>query len=285
MAVHVSSSGGAGASAASTIQISSLQNIHNSISTLQEDALRNSQVLPEFVSNYFATSHQIRDFFAALEDFLNSTNLDPSLTQGVGETLAAFDDFLAQVTVKLACAYVDQLEIGKAQHLHGRRLDRKLDLIARWKTCSAVFFLGGAAIGSAAAVVAVDGKPRRVAAAAAAAAASVLFIGVGKWIDSLLEERENAVQKHKDIVTAMIVAGKIGIINLRAISRLVSALQYDAASASRLVDDEATEADVRTKMAALKQSFHELQREANRCSSGVSSAGETVLQSIITNLE
>ncbi|KAG6434730.1 hypothetical protein SASPL_106372 [Salvia splendens] len=88
----------------------------------------------------------------------------------------------------------------------------RLDHLDTHKKLSAVLFAGAASVTAAAA--AANAKMATVAAAGASAA--ILLLELRNWIHSLLEKREAAVKKHKEITSLMIIGVERAINDLDA---------------------------------------------------------------------
>lgn len=235
----------------------------------------NHEELYAFAHINYANTLKTNDFCPALEQLLHEARCNiggGTSSEGARSAIHGFFKELRrvysqQVTMR---EQLQQLETSAVDELEG---------VNYWKKVSAVFCTAGAA--TCAAVAGANATLKQPEVAAAAAAASVMFAALGKWVNSLLKKKENAVNKRREIVGVMIMGAKIAISDLANIYVLARRCHFDVGSISEFVaGGGATE--LREKLTALVKSFRELQGRANDgYGRDMSSVREVLLQTII----
>ncbi|KAG6404470.1 hypothetical protein SASPL_136718 [Salvia splendens] len=189
----------------------------------------------------------------------------------------------------LSCHYKEHLVMLTTLKSMDESLVKRIDSIDVSKKVSAVFFtLAAMFFTAAAAIAAANANSKREAAtgkiaagpavAAAAAAASILFGAVGRWIHSLLNKRETAAGKHKEIIAVMTIGAKFGMGDLSSIHNVARMLEFQNKSMSEKVDDG------NDKVAAVKRGFEELVAKVEAYSDRMKWARDGALESIIKYL-
>ncbi|XP_047944849.1 UPF0496 protein 1-like [Salvia hispanica] len=246
---------------------------------LQKDAA-NHEKLASFVRRHYVNRIIGPEFASALT---NKPGNDPLIVHNF------FHD--------LSSHYKEHLVMLTALKSMDESLVKRIDSMDVSKKVSTVFFtLAAMFFAATAAIAAANANPKREAAgpgsgpakngpalagpavAAAAAAASILFGAVGKWIRSLLNKRETAARKHKEITTFMIIGAKFGMGDLSAIHAVARRLEFENKSLSETVDDG------NDKVAAVKHGFEELVAKVEAYSDRMKWAKDGVLQTIIKHL-
>ncbi|KAF0928333.1 hypothetical protein E2562_003158 [Oryza meyeriana var. granulata] len=213
---------------------------------------------------FASTLGELRQFKAAGEPFTD-------------EFFAAF-----QTVYRQQMAMLDKLRQRK------RRLDRRLRSVRVWRRVSGIVFLTTFAALLVCSVVATAIAAPPVA-AALAAAASMPVGSAGKWLDSLLKKYQDALQGHKEVVSAMQVGTFIAIKDLDSIRVLVDHLEVQISSMVDSVEfvehDEETVKfvieEVKKKLEVFMKSVDDLGEQADRCSRDIRRARTVVLQRII----
>ncbi|KAG6402142.1 hypothetical protein SASPL_139017 [Salvia splendens] len=231
---------------------------------LQKDA-KNHGKLASFVSRHYVNRLNGPEFVSALT---NKPGNDPL-------TVYYFNH-------DLSCHYKEQLVMLTTLKSMDESLVKRIDSMDVSKKVSAVFFtLAAMFFAATAAISAANANPKREAAgpavAAAAAAASILFGAVGKWIHSLLNKRETAARKHKEITAFMIISANLCMEDLKAIHDVARRLKFDNKSMSETVEDG-------NKVGAVKRGFEDLVAKVEAYSNRMNWAKDGVLQCIIKHL-
>jgi formiminotetrahydrofolate cyclodeaminase len=128
-------------------------------------------------------------------------------------------------------------------------------------------------------------------ATALAAAASLPVGSVGKWVDSLLKQYQDALHGHKEVVSAMQVGTFIAIKDLDSIKVLINRVEVEISSMIDCVefaerDEEAVKfgvEEIKKKLENFMKSVEDLGEQADRCSRDIRRARTVVLQRIIRN--
>ncbi|XP_047944921.1 UPF0496 protein 1-like [Salvia hispanica] len=251
-----------------------------------------------------ATNHEKLACFARRHyvNRLNGPEFASALTNKPGNDPSIVHNFFHH----LSCHYKEHLVMLKTLKSMDESLVKRIDSMDVSKKASAVSFtLAAMFFAATAAMAAANANPKREAAwpasgpaatdqvaagpaevgpilagpavAAAAAAASILFGGVGKWIHSLLNKRETAARKHKEITVVMTIGAKFGMGDLSSIHDVARRLEFQNKSLSETVDDG-------NIVAAVEGGFVELEAKVEAYSDRMKWARDGVLESIITHL-
>ncbi|URE24501.1 UPF0496 protein 1 [Musa troglodytarum] len=275
-----------------------------------------SPELFDLVEDYFDNSLQTLDFCAALEKCLKEAR-DTQLIIHVAlqrfaeeeeeeddkkkysRTLeelrlfkAAGDPFTKEFFRVFQSVYRQQLLMLEKLQLRKNKLDKKLKSIKAWRTLSSIIFAATFAAVLICSVVAAAVAAPPVA-AALAAAASIPIGSMGKWIDSLLNDYQNALKGQKEVLSSMQVGTFIAIKDMDSIRVLVDKLEMGITS---LLDDAEFAIkdvgavklgieEIRKKMEVFMKSVEDLGEQADRCSRDIRRARTVVLQRIIRNPE
>nr|XP_009388042.1 PREDICTED: UPF0496 protein 1-like [Musa acuminata subsp. malaccensis] len=275
-----------------------------------------SPELFDLVEDYFDNSLQTLDFCAALEKCLKKAR-DTQLIIHVAlqrfaeeeeeeddnkkysRTLeelrlfkAAGDPFTEEFFRVFQSVYRQQLLMLEKLQLRKNKLDKKLKSIKAWRTLSSIIFAATFAAVIICSVVAAAVAAPPVA-AALAAAASIPIGSMGKWIDSLLNDYQNALKGQKEVLSSMQVGTFIAIKDMDSIRVLIDKLEMGITS---LLDDSEFAIkdvgavklgieEIRKKMEVFMKSVEDLGEQADRCSRDIRRARTVVLQRIIRNPE
>ncbi|KAF8013602.1 hypothetical protein BT93_I1455 [Corymbia citriodora subsp. variegata] len=202
---------------------------------------------------------------------------------------AAGDPFTEEFFRIFQAVYRNQVTMLEKLQLRKSRLDRKLKSIHAWRKVSSMIFAATfTAILICSVVAAAAAAPPLAAALAAAASAPVG--SVGKWIDSLLKNYENAVKGQKDTVVSMQVAAGLVISDLENIRVLVDRLEIEIQSMLQNAEFAVEEGEVKMgveqikkKLSAFMANIDKLGLQADNCSRDIRRARTVVLQRIIKN--
>ncbi|RWW36172.1 hypothetical protein BHE74_00058834 [Ensete ventricosum] len=280
-----------------------------------------SPELFDLVEDYFDNSLQTLDFCAALEKCLKKTRdtqllihvalqrfaeeeeeeeeEDDDDKKKYSRTLeelrlfkAAGDPFTEEFFGVFQSVYRQQLLMLEKLQLRKNKLDKKLKSIKAWRTLSSIIFAATFAAVLICSVVAAAVAAPPVA-AALAAAASIPLGSMGKWIDSLLNDYQNALKGQKEVLSSMQVGTFIAIKDMDSIRVLIDKLEMEITS---LLDDAEFAIkdvgavklgieEIRKKMEVFMKSVEDLGEQADRCSRDIRRARTVVLQRIIRNPE
>ncbi|KAI3769808.1 hypothetical protein L6452_00921 [Arctium lappa] len=269
-----------------------------------------NQELFELVEEYFENSLQTLDFCGALDKCLKRVR-DSQLMilvalqhfdedEGVEEnryekTLDdlknfkdAGDPFTDEFFKIFHSVYRQQMVMLDKLQAKKTKLDKKVKYIQTWRKVSSVIFVATFAAVLICSVVAAAIAAPPVAAALAAAAAIPLG-SMGKWINSLLKNYENAIKGQKEVISSMQVGGYVAIRDLDTIRVLVDRLQMDIEELMRKAEhviegDEMVKIaieEIKLKLNSFMKNVDDLGMQADNCSRDVRRARTVVLQRII----
>ncbi|KAF5443980.1 hypothetical protein F2P56_036490 [Juglans regia] len=268
-----------------------------------------NQELFELVEEYFENSLQTLDFCTTLEKCLNRVrdnqllilvalqNFDEETEvggSGYVRTLqelknfkAAGDPFTTEFFQIFEAVYRQQiLMLEKLQH-RKIKLDKKLKYINVWRKVSSMIFVATFAAALICSVVAAAMAAPPLA-AALAAATSIPVGSMGKWIESLWKNYENALKGQKEIISSMQVGTYIAIKDLDNIRVLIDRLEIEIESllqrAGFAIEKEAVKIaieDIKKKLGMFMKNVEELGVQADTCSRDIRRARTVVLQRII----
>lgn len=270
-----------------------------------------NQELFELVEEYFENSLQTLDFCSALDKCLKRVR-DSQLMilvalqhfdedEGVEEnryekTLEdlknfkdAGDPFTDEFFKIFHSVYRQQMVMLDKLQAKKTKLDKRVKYIQTWRKVSSVIFVATFAAVLICSVVAAAIAAPPVAAALAAAAAIPLG-SMGKWINSLLKNYENAIKGQKEVISSMQVGGYVAIRDLDTIRVLVDRLQMDIEELMRKAEhvieggDEMVKIaieEIKLKLNSFMKNVDDLGMQADNCSRDVRRARTVVLQRII----
>ncbi|GKD45938.1 UPF0496 protein-like protein, partial [Tanacetum coccineum] len=200
------------------------QEVVKVILNCKKDIWKNQELF-ELVEEYFENSLQTLDFCAAWNTCVEDNRYEKTLEdlKGFKEAGDPFtDEFfkIFQSVYKQQMAMLDKLQAKKM------KLDKKVKYMQTWRKVATVIFVATFAAVLICSVVAAAMAAPPVAAALAAASAIPLG-SMGKWINSLLKNYENAIKGQKEIISSMQVGGFVAIRDLDTIRVLVDRLQLD----------------------------------------------------------
>ncbi|KAK4401572.1 hypothetical protein Sango_0897900 [Sesamum angolense] len=270
-----------------------------------------NQELFELVEEYFENSLKTLDFCAALEKCLKSARdrqllIHVALQQFEEEARVegnngrylrtleelknfrdAGDPFTEEFFQIFQSVYRQQMLMLEKLQSRKNKLDKKLKYIHAWRKVSSIIFAATFAAVLICSVVAAAMAAPPVA-AALAAATSIPLGSMGRWIDSLLKNYENAVKGQKEIINCMNVGTYVTIKDLDSIRVLIDRLEIEIESlmqsANFAIDEEAVKlavAEIRKKLVVFVKNIEELGAQADNCSRDIRRARTVILQRII----
>lgn len=269
-----------------------------------------NQELFELVEEYFENSLQTLDFCAALEKCLKRARdsqllilvaLQQFEEENIGvegnryiRTLeelknfkAAGDPFTEEFFQMFQSVYRHQILMLEKLQLKKNKLDKKLKSIHAWRKVSSIIFVATFASVLICSVVAAAMAAPPVAAALAAATAIPLG-SMGKWIDNLFKNYENAVKGQKEVISSMQAGTYVAIKDLDNIRVLMDRLEIDIESllqnAEFAIAEEAVMIgieEIKKKLGAFMKNVDDLGVQADMCSRDIRRARTVVLQRII----
>ncbi|XP_057550529.1 UPF0496 protein At4g34320-like [Amaranthus tricolor] len=263
----------------------------------------------ELVEEYFENSLQTLDFCAALEKCLKRVKDSQLLIMvalqqfededGKGEiryykTLqelknfkAAGDPFTDEFFQIFQSVYKQQLLVLEKLQVKKNKLDKKLKYVHAWRKVSSIIFVATFAAVLICSVVAAATMAPPVAAALAAATA-VPVGSMGKWIDSLWRNFENALKGQKEVISSMQIGTYVAIKDLDNIRVLIDRLEIELElllkSAEIAVCEDAVKLgieEIKKKMVGFTKNVEDLGVQADMCSRDIRRARTVVLQRII----
>ncbi|KAL0454191.1 UNVERIFIED_CONTAM: hypothetical protein Slati_0758300 [Sesamum latifolium] len=269
-----------------------------------------NQELFDLVEDYFENSLKTLDFCAALEKCLKRAR-DSQLLIHVAlqqfeeeedgnekysktlEELKSFKDagdpFTEDFFRIFQSVYMQQMLMLEKLQLKKNKLDKKLRYIHAWRKVSSIIFAATFASVLICSVVAAAMAAPPVA-AALAAATSIPLGSMGKWIDSLLKNYENAVKGQKEIINCMNVGTYVTIKDLDSIRVLIDRLEIEIESLLKNAEfavingDEAVRvgvSEIKKKLDVFMKNIEELGVQADNCSRDIRRARTVILQRII----
>ncbi|XP_013595908.1 PREDICTED: UPF0496 protein At4g34320 [Brassica oleracea var. oleracea] len=275
----------------------------------KKDIWKNNELF-ELVEDYFENSLKTLDFCAALEKGLRKARdsqllilvalqqfEDESLVEGGNgyektlEELKSFKEaespFDEDFFKMFQSVYKHQmLMLEKLQH-RKNKLDKKLKSIHTWRKLSSIIFVATFATVLICSVVAAAMAAPPVAAALAAATAIPLG-SMGKWVDSLWKNYENALKGQKEVISSMQAGTFVAVKDLDNIRILIERLEIEIKGmvmcAEFAVEHEAVRigiAEIKKKLEVFKKCVEELGVQADLCSRDIRRARTVILQRII----
>ncbi|RDX61785.1 UPF0496 protein, partial [Mucuna pruriens] len=268
-----------------------------------------SQELFELVEEYFENSLQTLDFCTALEKCLKRARDSQLLIlvalqqfeeeSGLGDnryakTLqefknfkAAGDPFTEEFFQIFQSVYKHQILMLEKLQLRKNKLDKKLRYIHSWRKVSSMIFVATFAALLICSVVAAAIAAPPVA-AAVAAATSIPVGSMGKWIDSLWKNYENALKGQKEVISSMQAGTYVAIKDLDNIRVLIDRLEIEIEALLHNVDfaieEDAVKVaieEIKKKLGVFMKNVEDLGVQADMCSRDIRRARTVVLQRII----
>ncbi|KAL3843475.1 hypothetical protein ACJIZ3_000878 [Penstemon smallii] len=268
-----------------------------------------SQELFDLVEEYFENSLKTLDFCAALEKCLKRTRDSQLLihmalqefkeeemegNEKYSKTLEELrnfkesgDPFTEEFFEIFQSVYKQQMVMLERLQLKKNKLDKKLKYINSWRKVSSIMFAATFAAVLICSVVAAAMAAPPVA-AALAAATSIPLGSMGKWIDSLLKNYENALKGQKEIINCMNVGTYVTIKDLDNIRVLIDKLEIEIESLLENADFVINEEKVKIRIEEIKKildvftmNTEELGVQADNCSRDIRRARTVILQRII----
>lgn len=272
-----------------------------------------SQDLFELVEEYFENSLQTLDFCAALEKCLKrardsqllilvalqqfeeesssevggSNNRYTRTLQELKNFKDAGDPFTEEFFQIFQSVYKQQILMLEKLQVRKSKLDKKLKYIHSWRKVSSMIFVATFAAVLICSVVAAAIAAPPV--AAALAAATAIPIGsMGKWIDSLWRNYENALKGQKEVISSMQAGTYVAIKDLDNIRILIDKLEVEIESLLHNVDfaiaEEAVKIaieEIKKKLGVFMKNVDDIGVQADICSRDIRRARTVVLQRII----
>ncbi|KAG5625021.1 hypothetical protein H5410_010239 [Solanum commersonii] len=268
-----------------------------------------NQELFELVEEYFDNSLKTLDFLAALEKCLKRArdsqllilvalqqfeeesgvegNRYTKTLEELKNFRAAGDPFTEEFFQIFQSVYTQQMLMLEKLQLKKNKLDKRLKYIHAWRKVSNIIFVATFAAVLICSVVAAAIAAPPVA-SALAAAASIPLGSMGKWIDSLLKNYEDAVKGQKELVNTMHVGTFITIKDLDSIRVLIDRLEIEIESLLKKVefaiDEDAVKVaieEIRKKLDVFMKNVEDLGMQADVCSRDIRRARTVILQRII----
>ncbi|XP_012480104.2 UPF0496 protein At4g34320 [Gossypium raimondii] len=290
------------------------QEIVKVILEFKKDIWKNQELF-ELVEEYFDNSLKTLDFCSALEKCLKRARdsqllilvalqqFDEETETGgrdsgseikYARTLeelknfkAAGDPFTEEFFQNFQSVYKQQMAMLEKLQLRKNKLDKKLRYIHAWRKVSSMIFVATFATVLICSVVAAAMAAPPVA-AALAAAASIPLGSMGKWIDSLWKNYENALKGQKEVISSMQAGTYVAIKDLDNIRILIDRLEIEIESmlktADFAVEEEAVKVgidEIKKKLGIFMKNVEDLGQQADICSRDVRRARTVVLQRII----
>ncbi|KAJ0011316.1 hypothetical protein Pint_34575 [Pistacia integerrima] len=284
------------------LSFDSLKEVTECLLEMNQEVVK-SQELFELVEEYFESSLKTLDFCTSLEKCLKRARDSQLLIlvalqqfeeenneMGAGqryvrtlEELKNFKDFfqIFQSVYKQQASMLVKLQLRK------NKLDKKLKYIHSWRKVSSIIFAATCATVLICSVVAAAMAAPPVA-AALAAASSIPLGSMGKWIDSLWKNYENALKGQKEVITSMQVGTYIAIKDLDNIRVLIDRIEIEIEALLQNVDfvieEEAVKIgieEIKKKLGVFMKNVEDLGVQADTCSRDIRRARTVVLQRII----
>ncbi|KAL4615675.1 hypothetical protein ACB092_07G143800 [Castanea dentata] len=273
----------------------------------KKDIWKNPELF-ELVEEYFENSLKTLDFCTALEKCLKRARdsqllILVALQQFEEETelggnryvrtlqelknfKAAGDPFTLEFFQIFESVYKQQMLMLEKLQLRKNKLDKKLKYIHAWRKLSSIIFVATFTAVLICSVVAVAMAAPTV--AAALAAATSIPGSMGKWIDSLWKNYEDALRKQKDVISSMQVGTYVAIKDLDNIRVLIDRLEIEIEallqSADFAIEEDAVKIaiqEIKKKLGAFMKNVEDLGVQADVCSRDIRRARTVVLQRII----
>ncbi|RDX70733.1 UPF0496 protein, partial [Mucuna pruriens] len=253
-----------------------------------------NQELFELVEEYFENSLQTLDFCTALEKCLkrardNQLLINVALQKfeeetGLGEkcyarTLqelknfkAAGDPFTEEFFQTYQAVYNQQIHMLEKLRVRQSKLDKKVRQIHTWRKVSSMIFVATVAAVLICSVVAAAIATPHV--AAALAAVTAIPIGsMGKWIDTMLKNYEDAMKGQKEVTISMQAGTFLAIRDLDNIRLLIDRLEVEIEFLLQTVDfaiqEEAVKVaieEIKKKLGVFMKNVEDLGVQADTCS-------------------
>ncbi|KDP46219.1 hypothetical protein JCGZ_10059 [Jatropha curcas] len=268
-----------------------------------------NQELFELVEEYFENSLQTLDFCTALEKCLkrardsqlfilvalqqfeeesvNGGNRFGKTLEGLKNFKSAGDPFTEDFFQLFQSVYRQQILMLEKLQSRKNKLDKKLKYIHAWRKVSSIIFVATFAAVLICSVVAAAMAAPPVA-AALAAATSIPLGSMGKWIDSLWKNYENALKGQKELTSTMQVGTYVAIKDLDNIRLLIDRLEIDIeglmVNAEFAIEEEAVRIaieEIKKKLEVFMKHVEDLGVQADNCSRDIRRARTVVLQRII----
>ncbi|XP_050235137.1 UPF0496 protein At4g34320-like [Mercurialis annua] len=268
-----------------------------------------NQELFDLVEEYFENSLQTLDFCTALEKCLkrardsqlfifvalqqfeeeneNGGKTYAKTLEGLKNFKSAGDPFTEEFFQLFQSVYRQQMLMLEKLQSRKNKLDKKLKSIHAWRKVSNIIFVATFAAVLICSVVAAAMAAPPVA-AALAAATSIPLGSMGKWIDSLWKNYENALKGQKELIGTMQVGTYVAIKDLDNIRVLIDRLEIDIESlmlnAEFAIEQEAVKiaiVEIKKKLEVFMKHIEDLGGQADTCSRDIRRARTVVLQRII----
>ncbi|XP_074574328.1 UPF0496 protein At4g34320-like [Curcuma longa] len=203
---------------------------------------------------------------------------------------AAGNPFTDEFSHIFQSVYNQQQLMLKKLLVRKKKLDKKLKSIQTWRKISNILFVAALTTVIICSVIAAAIAGPHV--AAALAAASTIPIGsMGRWINSLLKNYQNAVGAEKELLSSMQVGTWISLKDLDTIRVLVDKLEIHFNSLLEnaefaLKDEEVVKfaiEEIKQNLEVFMQNIEDLGKEVDQCSRNTRKARTLVLKKIINH--
>ncbi|CAA2954301.1 UPF0496 protein At4g34320-like [Olea europaea var. sylvestris] len=275
----------------------------------KKDILKNQELF-ELVKEYFENSLKTLDFCTALEkclkrardsqllilvalqqfeeeDKVEGNNRYTKTLEELKNFKNAGDPFTEEFLQIFQSVYRQQMHMLEKLQMQEGKLHRKLKSIHAWKKVSTIIFAATFAAVLICSVVAATVAAPPVT-AALAAASSIPLGSMGKWIDSLMKNYEDAVKAQKNILILMNVGTYITIKDLDSIRILIDRLEIEVEWLLKTVDFAINEEsvkfaveEIKKKLDVLMKNTEDLGVQADVSSQDIRMARTIILQRII----
>ncbi|KAG7540408.1 hypothetical protein ISN45_Aa07g006210 [Arabidopsis thaliana x Arabidopsis arenosa] len=276
----------------------------------KKDIWKNQEMF-ELVEDYLATSLKTLDFCDALERGLQRVRVshllilgalhqfeEENLSQdgnGYKKTLEELKRFkdterpFDQDFIKMfQSVYKQQMLMLEKLQLCKKKLDKKLKRIHTWRKVSSIIFIATFATMVICSVVAAAMAAPPVAAALAAAMAPLG--SMGKWIDSLWKNYENAIKGQKEVISSMQAGTYVAVKDLDNIRDLIERLDIEirgmVKNAEFAVEHDAVKIGInaiKKKLEVFQKNVEALGTQADICSREIIKARTVIIQRILNH--
>ncbi|XP_039035170.1 UPF0496 protein At4g34320-like [Hibiscus syriacus] len=200
---------------------------------------------------------------------------------------ATGDPFTEEFFRVFQSVYGQQITMFEKLQLRKNKLNKKLKYIHAWRKVSSLIFVATFAVVLICSIVAAAIAAPPVA-AIMAAATSIPLGSMGKWIDSLWKNYENALKGQRDVISSMQVGTYVAIKDLDNIRVLVDRLEIEIESMLKIADFAIQEEtvkigvdEIKKKLENFMKNVEDLGQQADICSRDIRRARTVVLQRII----
>ncbi|CAH9079674.1 unnamed protein product [Cuscuta epithymum] len=270
----------------------------------KKDIWRNQELF-QLVEEYFDNSLKTLDFCVELEKCLKRARdrqlliqvaIQQFETDNYEEAIdelknlkEAGDPFTEDFFRIFRSVYMNQIVMLEKLQSRKAKLDKKLKSIGSWRKVSGIIFAAAFAAVLICSVVAAAVAAPPVA-GALAAAASVPLGSMGKWVDSLLKNYEDAMKGQKETINGMQAGTYVSIKDMDTIRVLIDRLEMEMKmmleNADFAIDNEGAGVkiaigEIKKKLEGFMKNIEDLGKQADVCSRDIRRARTVILQRII----